>query len=251
MADPLVALRSSSAHLRQIVEALDNGQLEAPAYPSEWTVADVLSHLGSGAAIFQRRLEDTLAGTETPSEFSQAIWDAWNAKPSVTRAADALAVDQELITRLGSAAEDERGNFRFVMGPLSEDFAGFVGLRLNEHVLHTWDIEVTLDPTTTLSSEASKLIIDRLELIVRFTSKTSEVERRLSVRTTSPRRDFTLVLGPEAVSLIPSGPDSEPDLELPAEALIRLVYGRLDPEHTPALQGSEYLEMLRRVFPGP
>ena len=43
---------------------------------------------------------------------------------------------------------------------------------------------------------------------------------------------------------------AEPDLELPAEALVRLVYGRLDPDHTPAVRGGADLDVLRGVFPG-
>ena len=40
-------------------------------------------------------------------------------------------------------------------------------------------------------------------------------------------------------------------IELPAEALLRLFYGRLDPAHTPAYtaDGIE-LDRLREVFPG-
>jgi len=46
------------------------------------------------------------------------------------------------------------------------------------------------------------------------------------------------------------GPD--PDLVLPAEAFCRLVYGRLDPEHTPAFTGdASLLDTLRAVFLGP
>ena len=38
---------------------------------------------------------------------------------------------------------------------------------------------------------------------------------------------------------------------LPAEALVRLVYGRLDPDHTPSFDGDEAdLDELRRAFPG-
>ena len=33
------------------------------------------------------------------------------------------------------------------MGPMQFDFGGLVGLRLNEHTLHTWDIEVVDDPS--------------------------------------------------------------------------------------------------------
>ena len=38
----------------------------ASAYPSEWTIADTLSHVGSGAVIFLRLVDDALAGVETP-----------------------------------------------------------------------------------------------------------------------------------------------------------------------------------------
>jgi len=40
-------------------------------------------------------------------------------------------------------------------------------------------------------------------------------------------------------------------LRLPAEALVRLVYGRLDPAHTPALEARGVdVDELRRIFPG-
>jgi hypothetical protein len=40
-------------------------------------------------------------------------------------------------------------------------------------------------------------------------------------------------------------------LRLPAEAFLRLVYGRLDPEHTPAgVTENAHLDVLRPVFPG-
>jgi hypothetical protein len=40
-------------------------------------------------------------------------------------------------------------------------------------------------------------------------------------------------------------------LELPAESFCRLVYGRLDADHSPAVPANgEVLDLLRRVFPG-
>ena len=41
-----------------------------------------------------------------------------------------------------------------------------------------------------------------------------------------------------------------PDLRLPAESLVRLVYGRLDPAHTPVAADSTGLDDLRGLFPG-
>jgi hypothetical protein len=59
MTDQLEVLRTSVARLGATVERLGPGQLAAPAYPAEWTIADVLSHLGSGAvnppALVRRR----------------------------------------------------------------------------------------------------------------------------------------------------------------------------------------------------
>ena len=54
------------------------------------------------------------------------------------------------------------------------------------------------------------------------------------MRTASPERRFKLTLGPERVALEPSLDGDRPDLQIPAEAFVRLVYGRLDDEHTPA-----------------
>ncbi len=47
-------------------------------------------------------------------------------------------------------------------------------------------------------------------------------------------------------------PAQSPDLVLPAEAWSRLLYGRLDPDHTPEFTGdAALLDTLRAVFPGP
>ena len=58
-------------------------------------------------------------------------------------------------------------------------------------------------------------------------------------------------MGPDSLKLTPSDLVAAPDLELPSEAFIRLVYGRLDPAHTPAVTGSPtLLDELRTAFPG-
>jgi hypothetical protein len=80
------------------------------------------------------------------------------------------------------------------------------------------------------------------------------------VSTTDPERQFVLETG-EEVTLTPSDGDAAPELglselglselRLPAEALIRLVYGRLDEAHTPPAEtaGVELGE-LRQIFRG-
>src|SRR4051794_18741640 len=79
------ALRSSVDRLHDLAEAMSEEELTARASPTEWTVAQVLSHLGSGAVIMQRRLEDALSGQDTPDNFAPGVWSSWNAKRPVAQ----------------------------------------------------------------------------------------------------------------------------------------------------------------------
>ena len=54
----------------------------------------------------------------------------------------------------------------------------------------------------------------------------------------------------ETVTTVGHEPVADPELDLPSEAFIRLVYGRLDPEHTPGTVVGAALDTLRRTFPG-
>src|SRR3954469_1137500 len=102
------ALRSSVARLRTVASSVSEKGLTAPAYPAEWSIADVLSHLGSGAVIMQRRLEDSLAGASTPDEFAPMVWDTWNAKAPTVKRGDALAADAALLARIEAVTPQER-----------------------------------------------------------------------------------------------------------------------------------------------
>ena len=174
----------------------------------------------------------------------------WNAKSPEAQAADALVADRELGERLATLTPDERSRVRVAFGPVELDFAGFVMARLNEHVSHAWDVEVTFDPTATLAPDATRLVVDNLGLIARFAGRPTGEVRDVLIHTVEPARDFTLALADDAVALTPSEHTVAPDLELPAEAFIRLVYGRLDPAHTPPIAAAAELDALRRVFTG-
>lgn len=245
------ALRSSVEHLQKLAAPLSEQELTGRAYPAEWTVAQVLSHLGSGAVIMQAPLEDALARRATPDDFAPGVWDTWNAKGPVAQRDDALAADTALLARIQAVSPDERDEFSFVMGPMTFGFGQFVGMRLNEHALHTWDIEVAADPAATIPVPVAALVLDSLDLVARFTAKPTGDTTTLTVATTDPQRTFTIALTPEAVSLVPGAADPAPDLHLPAEAFARLVYGRLDAAHTPAGSEAPALDALRRVYPGP
>jgi uncharacterized protein (TIGR03083 family) len=253
--DQLDVLRASVVRLNAIIEGFDADQLRLQAYPEEWTVADVLAHLGSGAVIMHAELDACVAGEELAAGLAARVEDEWNAKTPDAKVADGLIADRALLDRIESLDDGERARVHFPFGPVTLDLAGGVGARLNEHALHTWDVEVVLDPNATLPGDAASCVIDNLGLIVQFVGKPTGTEHQVLVHTFDPVRELTLSLGADAVSLAPSeAPTTQnraaANLELPAEAFVRLVYGRLDPAHTPPFRGDIDLDELRRAFPG-
>lgn len=250
--DPIAALRESHDRLAAIVAGLTPDQITAPAYPSEWSIAQVMSHLGSGAEIMALAFDAGLTGAPAPGrEANQPIWDRWNAKTPQDQVRDGIESDRQLVARLTGLDADQRQRLRFgsFMGVVDAD--QFARLRLNEHAVHTWDIAVALDPSATIGAEAVGLVVDALGMIARFSGRGDERSVRVRVTTTDPHRDFTLTLG-QPVSLEPGADEpASATLILPAEAFIRLVYGRLDPAHTPELSVTGIdLDTLRAAFPG-
>jgi uncharacterized protein (TIGR03083 family) len=237
-------LAASNERLAGLVAPLSAADLRKPAYPTEWTIADVLSHLGSGAVISRLRMD----GDVEP----QAIWDEWNAKDPEAQATDALVADRQLLDRLAKLTAEDEERARFALGPMELDLTTFLGLRLNEHALHTWDVAVALDPSATLSEEATTLILDgALPLLAGFAGKPTGADRAITVRTADPTRHVTVTLRPDGVAVSLGEPVDAPDLTLPAEAFVRLVFGRFDPGPAVPVDGDAAdLDELRRAFPG-
>ncbi len=250
MPSPLDALEISVGHLGTVVDGLSESQYVASAYPTDWTVADVMGHLGSGAIISKRRIDDALEERETPPQFNESVWDVWNAKTPHAQVTDGLDADRALLARFLELTPEEQGRYTLNLGPMTFDFEGAVRLRLGEHAVHTWDIEEVLDPQVTLLPEAVPFLIDNLDLLLRFTAKSTEHKHTLHIRTTDPGRELALTQGEDGVTLSAVEGVETFDLELPAEAFVRLAYGRLDEQHTPAGVDTTHLDELRRVFPG-
>jgi hypothetical protein len=153
---------------------------------------------------------------------------------------------------------------RFDFVGLDLDLAGLAGVRLSEHALHSWDVAVAIDPAATLAAPSVALLIDVApQLVLRARWRLPGEPPvppvpgplRVHVITTGPAREFALTLG-ERVRLGPwpgdGGPSAAASLRAPAEALLRLIAGRLDPDHTPAEVATTGvpLDTLRAAFPG-
>ncbi len=247
----IASLRRSHERLRALVEPLDAEAVRGPSYDDDWTIAQVLSHLGSGAQIGRAVLDAAVAGRDAPGqEQFVTVWDTWNAKTPDAQATDVLPADQALVEAYEALDDAQLAGLRVALGPMSLDAAGVVRLRLSEHAVHTWDVAVMLDPAATVDAAAVDLLIDGLGMIAGFAGKPTG-PARIHITTTAPDREIALDLG-DAVNLGPWDGESRPArLRLPAEAFLRLVYGRLDPAHTPPLEADGVdVDALRAAFPG-
>jgi uncharacterized protein (TIGR03083 family) len=250
------ALRHSHDRLQAIVVPLSLEQLQQRSYASEWSIAQVLSHIGSQSEIFALFLDAGLSGQDPPGrdEFGP-IWASWNAKDPRAQASDALRADEATLERFESLDADQRARLRLRVFGMDVDLTGLARMRLSEHAVHSWDVEVALDPSATVAPDAVGLLIDTLGPFMARGAKPDGKQRTVRVTTTDPERHFILETG-EAVTLTPSDGETAPEpglaeLRLPAEAFIRLVYGRLDPGHTsPAETAGVDLDELRKIFPG-
>ena len=144
-------LRTSHDQLAALAGPLSPDQLRAQSYDTDWTVAQVLSHLGSGAEIAAMNLSGALSGTfQIDQAAFQPIWDAWNSKTPEAQAADALTWDEQHVSRLEQLTDDELAGIRFDFIGRELDAAGLIRLRLSEHAVHTWDVAVAIDPAATV-----------------------------------------------------------------------------------------------------
>jgi hypothetical protein len=267
--DPAVwisELRASQQRHAELVRRLTPEELRRPSYDRDWTVGQLLSHMGSGGEITSRRLAGALAAAP-PFEWEDAekVWARWNAMSPEQQAAEMLESDRACVEDFERLDNRARRELRITYGKDTVvDVAGAAALRLNEHALDSWDTAVTFDPSARIAAGSVPLLLDNLLegpewIVARMTrgGAAAEVAAKLGgrpalVRTTDPECWIAIALaGKPQVHEVAHG--GRPDLIIPAEALLRLCYGRLDPAHTPAgiqVEPPLALDDLRATFNG-
>jgi uncharacterized protein (TIGR03083 family) len=249
------AVRHSHDRLSGLVDGLEGAALTGPSACSEWSVAQVLSHLGSQAEIFTLFLDAGLSGSEPPGRDAFApIWEQWDARSPQAQAADSIAGNEAFVERLEGVDGSALDGFSLEMFGRSMDAPDLLRMRLSEHALHTWDVAVAGDAGAEVAPEAVELLIDGIGETAGRAGKAPATPLRAILTTTSPTRIFQLTAD-ESVAVEAGAPlDGEgPTVMLPAEALLRLVYGRLDdahPAHGPIEADGVSLADLRAIFPG-
>jgi uncharacterized protein (TIGR03083 family) len=255
VSDPVPWLRSvrrSHERLAAQVGELPVSAYSDPSYDDEWSIAQVLSHLGSQAEIFSLFVEAGLEGTEAPSQSAFGpIWDRWNNKTAAEQVADSIAANEALLARLEGLDSEQLTAFRLEMFGMDLDITGLLRMRLSEHAVHSWDVAVTIDPSAEVTADAVELLIDGLPDLAARAGKPTDGIEPIAVSTTTPERHFLLV--PEGVRLEPASDGATHSVELPAEAFLRLLYGRLDeshPAHGDVHTSGVTVDELRSLFPG-
>jgi uncharacterized protein (TIGR03083 family) len=253
----IATLRDSQQQLAALAGSLTPEQVRARSYCSDWSVAQLLSHVGSGAEIGLLMLPGALGeGEQASREAFQPVWDRWNAKTPDEQAADALTADDDQVSALEALTDEQLAKISLPFFGMNLDAVGLVRLRLGEHALHTWDLAVMLDPAATVSADAVSLLIDNVpQFLAPRLGQAPAEPFAVRIRTTGPERDYLLATADSVVLTdYPADGTDTPvgEVTMPAEALLRLAYGRLDPAHTPAsVTGSEAdLVVLRSIFPG-
>jgi uncharacterized protein (TIGR03083 family) len=251
----ITSLRTHHDRLVEVVGDLTPEQLSGPSAASDWTIAQVLSHLGSGAEIFLPRYAAGVAGEEAPEGDNQAVWARWDASSPEEQASDFLEQDAKLVTLVEALSTDQRDSTHVDLGftPEPVPLLQALAMRLNEVALHTWDVLAGLDESATVDAEAADLMLEQLAGPAGFLLGWIGKADQLTEHAVVDLDGYTLTVD-DAVSLSPGSDEAATaTFHGPHEAAYRLFTGRLKDGYTPdevTVSGNVDLADLRRAFPG-
>ncbi|MDS0134168.1 MULTISPECIES: maleylpyruvate isomerase family mycothiol-dependent enzyme [unclassified Amycolatopsis] len=248
----IAALRSEHDTLADLVRGLTDEQLAAPSGAAEWTVAQVLSHLGSGAEIGRAPLARA-AGETVAAEENQAIWARWDASAPRAQAEGFLEHNARWLETVEALTLEQRSSLTVDLGFLPEPvpLVTALGLRLNEVANHSWDVRVAFDETAGVAAGSADVVVELLAgpvgFMLNFLAKPAELAEPVSVAVPGAG----LVID-DAVTVVDHLEGPTATFGGPAEAFVRLVNGRLKAPYDKGVtvEGRVTLDELRRVFPG-
>ena len=253
----IAALRATQDDMAALVPGLTDEQLAGPSGASEWTLAQVLSHLGSGAEIALATLETALtAGTAPGPGFNEGVWDRWNAASPREQATNFLDHDARLVAAFEALTSEQRTTAQVDLGflPAPLPLASYAGMRLNETAQHSWDVRVAFDPSAAIPADVAAVLAEHLagglSFLVGFIGKADALAGPAVVDIEGS--GYGLVVT-DTVAVVTGPAEPTATFTGPLEAAIRLIGGRLGPASTPEsvkVTGVVTLDDLRRVFPG-
>ncbi|WP_086847110.1 maleylpyruvate isomerase family mycothiol-dependent enzyme [Amycolatopsis kentuckyensis] len=248
----ITALRSEHDTLADLVRGLTDDQLVVPSGAAEWTVAQALSHLGSGAEIGRAPIARA-AGETVAAEDNPTIWARWDASAPRAQAEGFLEHNARWLETVEALTPEQRSSLTVDLGFLPEPvpLVTALGMRLNEVANHSWDVRVAFDKNAGVDGGSADVVLDLLTgplgFMLGFLAKPAELAAPVSVAVPGAG----LVID-DAVTVVDHLEAPTATFAGPAEAFVRLVNGRLKPpyDHGVTVDGGVTLDELRRVFPG-
>ncbi|ADJ45726.1 hypothetical protein AMES_3901 [Amycolatopsis mediterranei S699] len=248
----ITALRSEHDTLADLVRGFTDDQLTTPSGASEWTVAQALSHLGSGAEIGRGPIARA-AGETVAAEDNQTIWARWDGSSPRAQAEGFLEHNGRWLETVEAFTPEQRSSLMVDLGFLPEPvpLLTALGMRLNEVANHSWDVRVAFDKNAGVAAGSAEVLVDLLAgslgFLLGFIAKPAELANPVSVAVPGAG----LVID-DAVTVVDHLESPSATFTGPAEAFIRLVSGRLKAPYDKdvTVEGGVTLDELRRVFPG-
>lgn len=253
----IAALRHEHDVVGGLASTFSDAQLSAPSGASEWTTAQVLSHLGSGAEIGLAGLQVALGQREALEEdFNQSVWNRWDAMSPADQRAGYLVHDNALVEAFEALTPEQHASLTvpvaYLPTPLS--VATIAGFRLSEAAHHSWDVRVAVDPDAELLESSTAVFAEQMStdlgFLLGFLGKADRIDRPVSVAL--GETGYSIVIA-DTVSLGSAAEGTTATFSGSLAAGLRLITGRLKPAHTPAdvtVTGNVTLDELREVFPG-
>ncbi|MFD9700437.1 maleylpyruvate isomerase family mycothiol-dependent enzyme [Lentzea sp. NPDC059081] len=248
----IAVLRAEHDVLAGLVRTLTDDQLALTSGASEWTVAQALSHLGSGAEIGRAPIASA-AGDTVEAEDNQTIWARWDASAPRAQAEGFVETNGRWVEMVEALTPEQRSSLTVDLGFLPEPvpLLTALGMRLNEVANHSWDVRVAFDQDAGVDADSAAVLVDLLSgplgFMLGFLAKPAELAAPVSVAIPGAG----LVID-DAVTVVDHLEAPSATFDGPQEAFVRLLNGRLKAPHDKAVavEGSVTLDDLRRVFPG-
>jgi len=228
---------------------------------SEWQVYQVVSHIGSQPEIHLGTLKAGLRGDPPMTDDQRrAIWARFDAmKPEEVLPAF-KANNDAFVALVDSLSEDELGKtipWIFGPAPLASVLAG----RLNEQALHAWDVKWVHDKQVKVTAAALPDLLEvnvpaRVGRLAQPAQAEALVGKTIQFLYRQPDGAVSVTVAADGAQATPGTADA-PDLtvELPGEALVRLIWGRYDVAGGVAsgelkLSQPDLADALQKLFPG-
>ena len=253
--------RAEYQNLLAYLEKLPPEGWTEQSFCSDWQVYEVVAHISSQPEIHAGTLKAALRGAPPMGDDERrAIWARFDAMAPEDVLPAFRANNDDFIAFIDSLSEDELGQtIPWIFGP--SPIAAVLAGRLNEQALHAWDVLSMHDQNATLTPDAVPDLVEvnipsRVGRLARPDLAEALAGKTIQIDHSQPDGAITLTVAADGRAG-QSGTTATPDLTvaLPAEGLVRLIWGRLDvaagvESGQVTLSQPDLADSLQKLFPG-